>query len=257
MLVDEHRATAMQLALDEGLAAAILPPVASMRGVEHGRPVQPDGDLWDHTLLVLRHSPIATSFPLAFAALLHDVGKPVTLTIEAGLPRFPNHEQEGRRIAEELCRQLKLSNGERERVTWLVGSHHALDGAPSLRDSRLKRLLASPGIDELLALHRADALANTGDTRHVDFCEAYLRNQPAGPINPPPLVTGDDLVSHGLRPGAHFARLLEQVRDAQLDRTVNSKEEALEWLDLLLNRSRDHIKSSPPDQGDTDLHHRA
>ena len=89
MLVDERRATAMQLALDEGLAAAILPPVAAMKGVAHGQPVQPDGDLWDHTLLVLRLLPAGTSFPLAFAALLHDVGKPVTLTIEGGRPASP------------------------------------------------------------------------------------------------------------------------------------------------------------------------
>jgi poly(A) polymerase len=117
----------------------------------------------------------------------------------------------------------------------------------------LKRLLARPGIDELLALHRADALANTGDTRHVDYCEAYLRDQPAGPINPPPLITGDDLVRHGLRPGPHFARLLEQVRDAQLDRVVSSKEEALAWLDLLLGPSRDRATSRPSGQGGSDL----
>ncbi len=238
MLVDEHRATAMQFALDDGLAAAILPPVASMKGMVHGQPFQPDGDLWDRSMLVLRLLPAGTGFPLAFAALLHDVGKPETQTLEDGLLHFPDHELAGRRIADGLCRQLKLSNGERERVTWLVGSHHALDRATTLRDSRLKRLLARPGIEELLALHRADALANTGDTRQVDYCETYLRDQPAGPIDPPPLVTGDDLVGHGLRPGAHFARLLDQVRDAQLDRVVTSKKEALEWLDLLLDPGR-------------------
>ena len=36
---------------------------------------------------------------------------------------------------------------------------------------------------------------------HVDYCEYYLRDQPAGPINPPPLVNGHDLARHGLRPG--------------------------------------------------------
>ena len=244
MLVHERRATAMQLALDEGLAAAILPPVVAMRGMAHGRPVQPEGDLWDHTLLVLRLLPAGTSFPLAFAALLHDVGKPATLTIEEGRARFPDHEQAGRRIADELCRQLKLSNQERERVTWLVGfAPRPGSRRRALRDSQLKRLLARPGIDELLALHRADALANTGDTRQVDYCEAYLRDQPAGPINPPPLVTGDDLVQPRPAPRRHFARLLEQVRDAQLDRVVSSKEEALEWLDLILNPSHERTTS--------------
>ncbi|MEJ7640280.1 MAG: HD domain-containing protein, partial [Singulisphaera sp.] len=176
-LVDDQRATAMQRALDAGRADATLPPVVAMRGVAHGQPARPDGDLWDHSCSVLRLLPAATGFPLAFAALLHDVGKPETLTIEGGHTRFPDHEQAGRRIADQLCRQLKLSNGEHERVAWLVGSHHALDRATTLRDSQLKRLLARPGIDEMLALHRADALANTG-TCQVDYCEAISAISP-------------------------------------------------------------------------------
>jgi poly(A) polymerase len=95
-------------------------------------------------------------------------------------------------------------------------------------------MLAHPGIEELLALHRADALASFGECHQIEYCEYYLRVQPMGPINPPPLVTGHDLVRHGLSPGTHFATILEQIREAQLDRVVNSKREALEWLDRKL-----------------------
>ncbi len=136
--------------------------------------------------------------------------------------------------AESICRQLKLSNAERERITWLVEYHQYLGEATRLREAKLKRILARPGIDELLALHRADALASFGHCHQVEYCEYYLRVQPTGPINPPPLVTGHDLVRHGLSPGSHFATILEQIREAQLDRVVNSKREALEWLDRRL-----------------------
>ena len=95
-------------------------------------------------------------------------------------------------------------------------------------------MLAEPGIEELLALHRADALASTGNTEHVDYCEYYLKEQPSGPINPPPLITGHDLVRHGLEPGPQFASLLEQVREAQLDGQIQSKRAALEWVDRKL-----------------------
>ncbi len=88
-----------------------------------------------------------------------------------------------------------------------------------------------PGIDELLELHRADALASFGECPQVEYCEYYLKVQPSGPINPPPLVTGHDLVRHGLSPGSHFSTLLEQIREAQLDGIINSKREALEWID--------------------------
>jgi poly(A) polymerase len=234
MLVHESRAVAIDLAFRTGLVAAVLPPLLPMKGLFQGKPMQPEGDLWDHTLLVLKLLPREPPFTLALAALLHDVGKPPTKAVHNGRVSFHHHEQVGRQIADDLCRRLKLSNAERERVCWLVEYHQYLGEAKRLREAKLKRVLAKPGIEELLALHRADALASFGDASQIDYCEYYLRAQPAGPINPPPLVTGHDLVRHGLSPGSHFARILEQIREAQLDRVVNSKREALEWLDRQL-----------------------
>lgn len=231
MLVHDSRAAAMNLALDVGLINAILPPLADMRGLFQGKPVQPEGDLWDHTMLVLRLLPPRPSFTLAFAALVHDVGKPATRAYQHGRTSFHKHNQVGARIAERLCRRLRLSNVERERITWLVAHHQYLGEARKLRESKLKRILAEPGIHELLALHRADALASTGDASHVDYCEYYLEHQPAGPINPPALLTGHDLVRHGLEPGARFALILEKVREAQLERRIHGKRDALEWVD--------------------------
>jgi poly(A) polymerase len=234
MLVDARRAHAMDLALELGLVAAILPPLVEMRGLFQGKPVQPEGDLWDHTLLVLRLLPPKPSFTLAFAALVHDVGKPFTRSNHLGRTSFHSHDQVGSRIADRLCRSLRFSNAERERITWLVTFHQYLGESKKLRESKLKRVLAQPGIEELLALHRADALASTGDAEHVDYCEYYLEHLPAGPINPPPLLTGHDLVRHGLKPGTSFAVILETIREAQLDGCIASKREALEWVEHYL-----------------------
>ncbi len=234
MLAHQARARAMNVALETGLVSAIMPPVAAMKGLFQGKPMQPEGDLWEHTMLVLELLPPAPSFALAFAALLHDVGKPSTKALQQGRYTFHNHEQSGAQIAEELCRTLRLSNAERERVKWLVTYHQYLGEAKKLRESKLKRILAEPGIVELLALHRADALALTGNTEHVDYCDYYLRALPAGPINPPPLVTGHDLVRHGLEPGPRFTHLLAQVREAQLDGQISNKRAALEWIDRQL-----------------------
>jgi poly(A) polymerase len=234
MLVHESRAQAIDLAMETGLVAVVLPPLVPMKGIFQGKPMQPEGDLWDHTLLVLKLLPRDPSFTLAFAALLHDVGKPRTQSVHNGRMSFHYHEQVGRQIADDLCRRLKLSNAERERITWLVEYHQYLGEAKRLREAKLKRILAMPGIEELLALHRADALASFGECSQIDYCEYYLKAQPAGPINPPPLVTGHDLFRHGLSPGSHFKTILDQIREAQLDRVINSKREALEWLDRRL-----------------------
>ena len=221
----------MRLTLDLDLLAAVIPQAVRMRGLFQGKPMQPEGDLWDHSLLVLELLPAEPTFTLAMAALLHDVGKPFTRSIQHGRWTFHNHEQVGAEIAEKVARRLRLSNFERDRIAWLVKYHQYLGEATRLREAKLKRILAEPGIDELLLLHRADAMATTGDTSQIDYCEAYLRDEPSGPINPPPLLTGHDLARHGFKPGPQFKELLDRVREAQLDGMVHSKREALEWVD--------------------------
>jgi poly(A) polymerase len=231
LLVHRSRAIGIDLAFDVGLVAAILPELVPMKGLFQGKPVQPNGDLWDHTLLVLENLPTEPSVPLAFGALLHDVGKPRTKGLQDGRVTFLHHELAGRRIADEIGRRLRLSNADRERITWLVEFHQYLGEAKSLREAKLKRMLAQSGIEDLLALHRADALASTGDTSQIDYCEWYRREQPNGPLDPPPLVTGHDLARHGLTPGPQFHTLLEMLYEAQLEGHFKSKLEGLEWLD--------------------------
>ena len=165
MLVHPSRAKAMNLALETGLVAAILPSLVPMKGLFQGNPMQPEGDLWDHTMLVLELLPSDPSFTLAFAALLHDAGKPATKALSGNRYAFLHYEQASARIAERSCLWLKLSNAERERITWLAANHQYLGEARKLHQSKLKRILAHPGIDELLALHEADALASFGRER--------------------------------------------------------------------------------------------
>ena len=86
------------------------------------------------------------SFPLAMAALLHDVGKPRTVGRTADRYTFYGHEHVGTRMADEIARRLKLSNDERERIDWLVDKHQVLADARQMRPSKLKVLLAHPGI---------------------------------------------------------------------------------------------------------------
>src|SRR5262249_50637528 len=140
-------------------------------------PAAADGaiDLWEHVLRVLDHLGPTPSFPLAMAALLHDVGKPRTVGRTPDRYTFYYHEHVGRRMAGDICERLKLSNDEQKRIEWLVEKHQILSDAPQMRPSKLKALLIHPGIRALLELHRADALAAGRDTAHVEYCEQLLR----------------------------------------------------------------------------------
>ncbi|HZT79516.1 MAG TPA: CCA tRNA nucleotidyltransferase [Gemmataceae bacterium] len=230
LLVHPRRADGVNLMFDLGLIGPLLPELLPMKGLPQGPPSAPTGDLWDHVLRVLELLGDEPSFPLAMAALLHDVGKPRVVGRGPDRWTFHYHEHVGRRMAADVCLRLKLSNAERERVEWLVEKHQFLCDARKMRLSKLKTILAHPGIGELLALHRADALASGKSVDHVEFCERLLREWSPADLNPQPVLKGDDLKELGLPPGPIYKRLLDAVREAQLEGAVTTKEQALELV---------------------------
>jgi len=96
-----------------------------------------------------------------------------------------------------------------------------------MRESRLKRLLRSPLINEHLELHRADCLASHGDLSSYYFCKEKLASLKAEEIRPPRLLTGHDLIDMGYKPGPRFREMLERIEDAQLEGEISSREEAI------------------------------
>jgi len=210
MLVHPRRARAISLAHHLELLTIILPEltlVVATAGAAGG------ADRWHLTLetLEILKDP---RFELAFAALLSQIGG-------------PEDDRGSAKLAEVICRRLKLSNQEADDVAWLASQRSALRGATSWSKCRLKRLLAQPAIGDLLKLARAGAVAAGSDLTDIAFCEAYLATTPREEIDPPPLITGDDLVAIGLQPGAQFKELLDGARDAQLDSQIQTREEAL------------------------------
>ncbi|MCY2935722.1 MAG: CCA tRNA nucleotidyltransferase [Planctomycetota bacterium] len=226
MLPDKRRVASMTLLRETGLLESIIPEALPMIGLPQQKQAHPEADLWEHTLAVMGYLPGRPSFPLAFAAFLHDIGKPASEKLENGRRTFYGHETYGKQIASLVCSRLKLSTAEIQRVTWLVEFHQYLGSPMKLRESKLKKMLSEPGIDELLDLHEADALASTGDTSQVDYCRYYLKEEPQGPINPPLVFTGHDLARLGVKPGPIFKVILDKVREAQLERKIETKRDA-------------------------------
>jgi poly(A) polymerase len=238
LLVDPRRARGVRLMDELGLVAPILPELLPMKGLPQGPPAAPTGSLWDHVLRVLDLLGPAITFPLALAALLHDVGKPRTVGRTPDRYTFYYHEHVGARLADAICVRLKLSNEEREQTVWLVAKHQVLADARHMRTSTLKPLLAHRWIGPLLALHRADALACGRGTDHVDYCELLLGEWGEAELNPPTLVSGHDLMKLGLEPGPLYKRLLDAVREAQLEGTVTTPKQALDLVGRLLREDK-------------------
>jgi len=119
-----------------------------------------------------------------------------------------------------------------------VDKHQFLCDARKMRLAKLKTTLAHPGIRELLDLHRADAVSSGRSVDHVEYCEQLLREWTPADLDPPPLVTGEDLKELGLEPGPLYKKLLEAVREAQLEGTVTTREGALELVKGMLAENR-------------------
>ena len=212
-----------------GLLKVLLPEIDAMKGVEQSLDYHPEGDVFQHTMLLLSQleSPTET---LAYGCLLHDVAKPLCLRREGDRLTFYGHTEKGAEIAEEILKRLKRSRATWERVAYLVHNHLRHTQAPNMRLSTLKRFLGEEGIDELLELTRIDALSSNGDLQYYDFCKQKQAELRVEEIHPEPLLRGRDLIAMGFSPGPIFQQILKQVEEAQLGGELSSREEAMVWV---------------------------
>jgi poly(A) polymerase len=230
-MLTEGQARRAFLLLDEsGLLSHVLPEISAMKGVEQPAEFHPEGDVFVHTLLLLKNLPQPCPLTLAWGALLHDVGKPPTFRVAPDRIRFDGHVEVGVKMTEEICRRLRFSNDEAEQILALVDNHMRFGHATRMKESTLKKFLRMPEFDQHLALHRADCLASHRNLSTYEFVWEKRAEIPAEKMRPVPLVTGEDLIAEGHVPGPKFREILSAVEDAQLEGRLNAREAALEFV---------------------------
>ncbi len=227
MLTEGAARRAFELLAETNLLPHILPEVSRMQGVEQPPQYHPEGDVWIHTLMLLEQLPPGCSAALAWGALLHDIGKPPTFRRAPDRIRFDSHAEVGTRMAEEICRRLRMSNSDTEQILTLVANHMRFADVEKMRVSTLKRFFRLNRFEEHLALHRMDCMASHRDLSLYDFAKQHYEAAEPAHIRPTPLLTGDDLIALGLRPGPDFRRMLTMIEDAQLDGSIQTREDAL------------------------------
>jgi tRNA nucleotidyltransferase/poly(A) polymerase len=231
MLTEGRARRAFELLDDTGLLVHVLPEVEALKGCAQSPDNHPEGDVFVHTMICIGHLQARCTETLGFGVLLHDIAKPpCAATTADGRRTFHGHTRDGSRMAATILRRLRRSNACIERVEFLVDQHLRHCAAAQMRRSTLKRFLRQDGIDELLELARIDALSSNGDLGHYEFCTRALEEISAEELLPARLVSGRDLLELGLEPGPRFRSILSAVEDAQLDGTLTSREEALEWV---------------------------
>jgi tRNA nucleotidyltransferase/poly(A) polymerase len=222
------------------LLVHLLPEIAKMKGVEQPPQFHPEGDVWIHTLMMIGGLPAGASPTLAWGVLLHDVGKPPTFTPPAGPNgriRFDRHVEVGLKMAEAICRRFRFSNEDTDQILALVANHMRFKDVPQMKPSTLKRFVRMDRFDEHLQLHRLDSLSSHGMLDNYDFVNRFVAETPPEQVRPGRLLTGDDLIALGLKPGPAFKALLYNVEEAQLNGTLQTREDAIRLAKLLAAES--------------------
>lgn len=227
MLTEGHAREAFVLLDRTGLLRELLPEVDRTHGVEQPPEWHPEGDVWVHTLLLLEKLEAGVPATLAWGALLHDVGKPPCFVQAPDRIRFNGHAEVGTRMAEAICARLRFSNEDTAQITTLVANHMRFGDVEKMKTSTLKRFFRLPRFQEHLELHRIDCLSSHGLLRLYTFAKNEFEAMPEEEVRPSLLVSGNDLIRAGYKPGPAFKRLLALAEDAQLEGRIHTRDEGL------------------------------
>ncbi|MDP2872820.1 MAG: HD domain-containing protein [Bacillota bacterium] len=218
-------------------------------------------DVWTHSVLTCAH--IEPVLHLRLAGLLHDAGKPVTLTVdELGRRHFYGHERRSAELAEDIMRRLRYDQDTTRRVVHLIRVHMDLHDLPAgSGDAAVRRVAARVGrenIADLLRLRRADRLAagkpraaSAGILRLLERLAALERADEALSLSDLRIDGHGVMEATGLPPGPQVGRVLAGLLEAVLDNPEINNPADLARLARILARQRSARdfgmwKRSPP-----------
>lgn len=177
---------------------------------------------------------------LKLAGLVHDIAKPETrFTNTDGETHFYGHDSLGARIVGRMARErLRLSRAQAAMLRTLTAEHmrlHLLATAPDLTDRAIRRYFHDLGPEALglMILCVADGWATAGRTSHLQDTIARMvtqKREEDAARRVKRLVTGDDLIELGLKPGPAFKVILQELEDLHLEGRITTKEQGIEYL---------------------------
>lgn len=221
------------------------PEVEALIGIPQEPRFHPEGDVWNHTMLVLDQAAKLrdqAKEPEAFllSALCHDFGKKDALQNDHGRIRALGHEEAGIPLAEAFLSRITSEKRLHKYVANMVLLHmrpNSMAAQRSTQKSFCHLFDESVCPEDLLLLAKADALGrgSVQDYAPTDgyLQEKYIRYQE---IMARPYVQGADLVAAGFEPGKDFGPALAYAHKLRL--AGITKEKALRQTAAYLQKER-------------------
>ena len=210
----------------------VIPELSSAIGFQQQNPHHAY-DVFTHISHVVENAPADPA--LRWAALLHDVGKPQTFSVDdSGCGHFYGHAGVSAQVAEDILRRLKAPNALRQEVVQLIALH-MLEMYPDRK--LLRRRISQHGMDfiqKLLQLMEADTSSKgvRKDTEVARFRDMRnilqeIREENACLRLKDLAVNGSDLINLGFAPGPEIGACLEQLLSEVLDEQLPNQSDAL------------------------------
>ncbi|MEX0934190.1 MAG: CCA tRNA nucleotidyltransferase, partial [Candidatus Saccharimonadales bacterium] len=239
-----------------GVLNRLLPEVAATKGVAQPKELHAEGDVFTHTMLSVGYLPEIVSPRLAWATLLHDIGKAPSYESAKDTGdriRFSDHYSLGADMAKTILKRLRFSQRFREEVAWMIHNHLSIDTLPKMRPRRADNFMSHPAFGDLIELHKADAHAawsirsdgsiDDGPANFKDIEDMWVKFQAQKASRPPSLkgdlgVDGKWLMDKlEIKKGPRLGKLLKELENSYLNHEIHSKEEALRQAKRLLKRA--------------------
>jgi poly(A) polymerase len=135
----------------------ILPEIERMKGVPQPEQYHHEGDCFTHTYLALKSLPRSASLRLAWAVLLHDIAKPLTIGKTADRITFNDHAAKSAELARGILRRLKFPKLEIDEIAWLVHYHMSVTQFDQMKPAKRVAFLTDAKFDDLMSLVEADS----------------------------------------------------------------------------------------------------
>jgi len=199
---------------ETGLLDQFAPELSAMHGVTQN--IYHIYDVWTHTLKTLESIPVESGMILRLTALLHDVGKVETRTVdENGAVHFYHHQTVGAKIARKLMRRLRFANSEIDRVAFLISMHLRVGEYDNQwSDAAVRRIVRDAGdrLEDAIRLTQADKAAANPNVPTVDLAAlrehlARVKNEIAGERLVSPLSGREIMEVLGLEPGPEIGSI--------------------------------------------------
>lgn len=230
LLLSEKPSNGLRWMQEIGILEKVHPELYKLLRCEQSPEHHPEGDVWEHTLLVVDQAArlkekSRNPEALMLAALLHDIGKPGTTRARDGKITAYGHDVSGDKLARSFLRRFTAGQHLVAEVGTLVREHMQpvllYKQKDRVGDKAIRKLVNRVNLSELLLLAEADFKGRTFERDFYLISSWLLGRVYALGLKPDeriePLVAGKDLMAMGFTPGKRFTRILEYAFELQLE----------------------------------------